>query len=186
MAAKRSESEGSINGGGRRGQQQRQLRLRCNFVATGSVGCSKGATAIGGRWGNDVHDCYGGGQQRYEVRDGCCCVQFIASCDQDSWQRTIIVDCDVNRLKRKIVAGSFLPQGLLLAAIKEDGSKSAVGSIGQRKMHAAVEGIREIGQLKGWWTEGFNFWVRSVAVLGTIWGYSFVEFRLRIDIVLGL
>ncbi|RRT56818.1 hypothetical protein B296_00021367 [Ensete ventricosum] len=52
-------------------------------------------------------------------------------------------------------------------------------------MRAAVEGIREIGRLKDWWTEGFSFWVRFVAVLGAIWGCGFVEFRLRIgDFVL--
>ncbi|RWV77466.1 hypothetical protein GW17_00061696 [Ensete ventricosum] len=52
-------------------------------------------------------------------------------------------------------------------------------------MRAAVEGIREIGRLKDWWTEGFGFWVRFVAVLGAIWGCGFVEFRLRIgDFVL--
>ncbi|RWW62734.1 hypothetical protein BHE74_00030121 [Ensete ventricosum] len=33
-------------------------------------------------------------------------------------------------------------------------------------MHAAVEGTREIGWLKGWWTEGFSFLVRFVVVLG--------------------
>ncbi|RWW55479.1 hypothetical protein BHE74_00037884, partial [Ensete ventricosum] len=62
----------------------------------------------------------------------------------------------------------------------------AIGSVGQRKMRAAVEGIREIGRLKDWWTEGFGFWVRFVAILGAILGYGFVEFRLRIGVVLGL
>ncbi|RRT57473.1 hypothetical protein B296_00020091 [Ensete ventricosum] len=50
MTAKRSESEGSSDDRGRRGHQQRRLRLRCNFVATSGVGCNKSATAIGGRW----------------------------------------------------------------------------------------------------------------------------------------
>ncbi|RWW53721.1 hypothetical protein BHE74_00039761 [Ensete ventricosum] len=81
MAAK-----GSSDDGGRRGQQQRRLRLRCDFVAASSVGYSKGATTIGRRWGSDVHSCCRGGQQRYRVRDGYCCVQFVAGCDQDSWQ----------------------------------------------------------------------------------------------------
>ncbi|RRT38471.1 hypothetical protein B296_00034979 [Ensete ventricosum] len=53
-------------------------------------------------------------------------------------------------------------------------------------MRATVEGIREIGRLKDWWTEGFNFWVRFMAVLGVIWAYGFVEFRIRIGVVLGL
>ncbi|RWW54846.1 hypothetical protein BHE74_00038550 [Ensete ventricosum] len=61
-----------------------------------------------------------------------------------------------------------------------------IGSVVQRTMRAAVEGIREIGRLKDWWTEGFGFWVRFVAVLGAIWGYGFVEFRLQIGMVLGL
>ncbi|RZR75909.1 hypothetical protein BHM03_00000492 [Ensete ventricosum] len=50
MAAKRSESEGSSDDGGRRGRQQRRLRLRCDFMAASGIGCSKGATTIGGRW----------------------------------------------------------------------------------------------------------------------------------------
>ncbi|RRT33553.1 hypothetical protein B296_00057456 [Ensete ventricosum] len=123
MAAKSSESGGSSDDGGRRGQQQRWLRLRCDFMAAGGISCSKGAAAIGGRWGNDVHDYCRGGQQWYGVRDDCYCVQFFAGRDQDSWQRTIVAGCDVNRLQRKIAAGSFLPQGSLLAVIKEDGSK---------------------------------------------------------------
>ncbi|RZS20920.1 hypothetical protein BHM03_00053493, partial [Ensete ventricosum] len=49
-----------------------------------------------------------------------------------------------------------------------------------------LEGIREIGRLKDWWTEGFDFWVRFVVVLGANWGCGFVEFRLRIGVVLGL
>ncbi|RZS28384.1 hypothetical protein BHM03_00061976, partial [Ensete ventricosum] len=44
----------------------------------------------------------------------------------------IVAGCDVNRLQRKIAAGSFLSQGSLLATIKEDGSKrpllAALGS----------------------------------------------------------
>ncbi|RWV83483.1 hypothetical protein GW17_00054899 [Ensete ventricosum] len=99
--------KGSIDSGGRRGQQQRRLRLRYNFMVASGVGCSKGAVAIGGRRGSDVHDCCGGGQQWYGVRDGCCCVQFVAGYDQDSWQRTIVAGCDVNKLQRKITAGSF-------------------------------------------------------------------------------
>ncbi|RWW48925.1 hypothetical protein BHE74_00044964 [Ensete ventricosum] len=134
-------ANGSGDGGGRRGQHQRRLRLRCDFVAASGVGCSKGAAAIGGRRGNDVHGYCGGGQQRYEARDGCCCVQFVAGCDQDSWQRTIVASCDVNRLQRKIVVGSFLPQGSLLAAIKEDGSK--------RSLLAALGSERCVLRLKG-------------------------------------
>ncbi|RWW62306.1 hypothetical protein BHE74_00030573, partial [Ensete ventricosum] len=58
MATKRSESEGSSDGKGRRGQQQYRLRVWCNFVAAGGIGCSKGAAAIGGRRGSDdVHGC---------------------------------------------------------------------------------------------------------------------------------
>ncbi|RRT79229.1 hypothetical protein B296_00006738 [Ensete ventricosum] len=34
--------------------------------------------------------------------------------------------CGVNRLQRKITAGSFLPQGSLLAVIKEDGSERSL------------------------------------------------------------
>ncbi|RZR98431.1 hypothetical protein BHM03_00027795 [Ensete ventricosum] len=92
-------------------------------MAASGVGCSKGTVAIGGRWGSDVHSYCGGGQQWYGVRDSCCCVHVVAGCDQDSWQRTIVASCDVNKLQRKIAAGSFLPQGSLLAVIKEAGSK---------------------------------------------------------------
>ncbi|RWW63136.1 hypothetical protein BHE74_00029698 [Ensete ventricosum] len=66
MTAKRSESKGSSDDGGRRRQQQCWLQLRCDFVATGGVGCSKGAAAIGGRRDSDVHDYCGGGQQRLQ------------------------------------------------------------------------------------------------------------------------
>ncbi|RWW67903.1 hypothetical protein BHE74_00024614 [Ensete ventricosum] len=50
MSAKRSESKSSSDSGGRRGQQRCWLRLQCNFVAAGGIGCSKGATTIGRRW----------------------------------------------------------------------------------------------------------------------------------------
>ncbi|RRT41524.1 hypothetical protein B296_00019500 [Ensete ventricosum] len=105
------------------------------------VGCSKGAAAIGGRWGSDVHDCYGGGQQRYGARDGYCGVQFVAGHNQDSWQRMIVAGCDVNKLQQKIAAGSFLLQGSLLAMIKEDGSK--------RSLLAALGSERCVLWLKG-------------------------------------
>ncbi|RWW85940.1 hypothetical protein BHE74_00005346 [Ensete ventricosum] len=103
--------------------------------------CRRGSIAIGGRRGSDVHDCCRGGQQWYEVRDSCCCVQFVDGRDQESWQRTIVAGCDVNRLQRKIAAGSFLPQGSLLATIKEDGSK--------RSLLAALDSERRMLQLKG-------------------------------------
>ncbi|RZR73542.1 hypothetical protein BHM03_00025430 [Ensete ventricosum] len=161
MAAKRSESEGSSDDGGRRGQQRRWLRLRCDFVAASGVSCSKGAAAIGGRW--------------------------AAVC-------TAVAEEGSSGLEREMAAVVF---NLLLAAIKIVDSERliaagcdhggwqrvvAVGSIVQRKMRAAVEGIREIGWLKGWWTKGCDFWVRFVAVLGAIWGCGVVEFRLRIGI----
>ncbi|RWW67444.1 hypothetical protein BHE74_00025112 [Ensete ventricosum] len=66
MVTKRSESEGNCDGGGKRGQQQHRLWLRCDFVAAGGVGCSMVAAAIGGRWGSDVHGYCGGGHQRLE------------------------------------------------------------------------------------------------------------------------
>ncbi|RZR84295.1 hypothetical protein BHM03_00011081 [Ensete ventricosum] len=43
MVAKRSESKGNSNGGGRRGQQQHRLWLWCDFVVADGIGCSKGA-----------------------------------------------------------------------------------------------------------------------------------------------
>ncbi|RWV79489.1 hypothetical protein GW17_00059368 [Ensete ventricosum] len=95
-------------------------------MAASGVSCTKGAAAIGGRRGSDVHDCCRGGQQWYGVRDGYCCVQFVAGHDQDSWQRTIVASCDVNKLQQKIAVGSFLPQGSLMAMIKEDGSKRSL------------------------------------------------------------
>ncbi|RWW37115.1 hypothetical protein BHE74_00057812, partial [Ensete ventricosum] len=122
------------------------LRLRCDFVAAGGVYCSKGAATIGGRRGSDVHDYCGGGQQWYGARDGCYCVQFVARRDQDSWQRTIIAGCDVNRLQRKIAADSFLPQGSLLAAIKEDGSKrSLLAVLGSKRCKLRLKGYGRLG-----------------------------------------
>ncbi|RZS25763.1 hypothetical protein BHM03_00059015 [Ensete ventricosum] len=174
-------TKGNNDGGGRRGQQQRRLRLRCNFVAASGVGCNKGVAAIGGRQDSDVHDCCGGGQQRYGARDGCCCVQFVAGHDQDSWQRMIVAGCDVNKLQRKIAAGSFLLQRSLLAAIEDDSKRSLLAALGSERCV-----LRLKGRLKGWWTEGFDFLVRIVAILGAIWGCGFVEFRLRIGVVLGL
>ncbi|RWW47135.1 hypothetical protein BHE74_00046899 [Ensete ventricosum] len=50
MVANRFELEGHSDGGGRRGQQRRRLRLRYDFVAASGVGSSKDATVIGGRW----------------------------------------------------------------------------------------------------------------------------------------
>ncbi|RZR80586.1 hypothetical protein BHM03_00006640 [Ensete ventricosum] len=129
MAAK-----GSSNSGGRRGQQQRRLRLHYDFVAASGVGCSKGAAVIEGRRGSDVHDYCGGGQQWYGARDDCCCVQFVAGRDQDSWQQTIVAGCNLNKLQQKIAAGSFLPQGSLLAAIKEDDNKrSLLAALGSER-----------------------------------------------------
>ncbi|RRT54105.1 hypothetical protein B296_00029919 [Ensete ventricosum] len=95
-------------------------------MAVGGVSCDKGAVAIGGRRGSNLHGCCRGGQQRYGARDDYYCVQFIAGRDYDIWQRTIIVGYDINRLPRKIAAGSFLLQRSLLAAIKEDSSKRSL------------------------------------------------------------
>ncbi|RRT43384.1 hypothetical protein B296_00025632 [Ensete ventricosum] len=78
------------------------------------------------KMGSGVHGYYKGGQQWYGVRDGFCCVQSIAGRDQDNWQRMIVAGCDVNRLQRKIAVGSILPQGSLLAAIKEDDSERSL------------------------------------------------------------
>ncbi|RRT42894.1 hypothetical protein B296_00022106 [Ensete ventricosum] len=103
---------------------------------------------------------------------------------------TAVVEEGSSGMERETTAVVF---NLLLAAIKilfaaritvgrnQGGwqQEVVVGSVGQRKMHAAVEGTREIGWLKGWWTEGFGFWVQFVAVLGAIWGFGFVEFRFR-------
>ncbi|RWW69761.1 hypothetical protein BHE74_00022600 [Ensete ventricosum] len=47
MATEESKSGGSCDGGGRSGQQQHQLRLRCDFVSAGGVGvhgCNRGKT----------------------------------------------------------------------------------------------------------------------------------------------
>ncbi|RRT35639.1 hypothetical protein B296_00014677 [Ensete ventricosum] len=59
-------------------------------MATSDVGCSKGAVTIGGRRGSDVHSYYGGGYQRYGVRDDCSCVQFVAGHDQDSGSERLL------------------------------------------------------------------------------------------------
>ncbi|RWW63715.1 hypothetical protein BHE74_00029084 [Ensete ventricosum] len=125
MVANRSESEGNSNGGGRRGQQRRRLRLRCDFVAASGVSSNKGATAIGGRWAamcmTVAEERNNGMEQKIVV------VMFnLLLAAIKNWQRTIVVGCDVNRLQRKITAGSILRQGSLLAAIKEDGSKRSL------------------------------------------------------------
>ncbi|RRT34320.1 hypothetical protein B296_00052557 [Ensete ventricosum] len=110
-------------------------------MAPSGIDCSKGVAAIGGRWGSDVHGCYGGEQQWYGVRDDYCGVQFIASRDLDSWQRTTVVGCDVNKLQRKIDDGSFFPQGSLLAPIKEDGSKrSLLAAFGSERCMLRLKG----------------------------------------------
>ncbi|RRT59890.1 hypothetical protein B296_00027434 [Ensete ventricosum] len=181
MAAKRSESEGSSNYGGRRGQQLRWLRLRlqCDFVAAGGVGCSKDVAAIGGRRGSGVHGCCRGGQRRYGARDRC-------------WP-----------LQRKIAAGSFF--AARIAAGCDHGGwqrEVAVGSVVQREMRAAVEGIREWTKVRkrdfGSRIDGSKGLIgigggmlrigagcrrlRFYAVLWLIW----VWFRLRFGRVLGL
>ncbi|RWW11642.1 hypothetical protein BHE74_00033392 [Ensete ventricosum] len=99
MAAERSELEGSNDGGRRRGQQLRQLWLRCDFVAASGIGCSKGAAAIRGRRGSGVRGYYGGGKRRYGAIDNYCHVQFIAGCNQDSWQRKIAEGCNIDILQ---------------------------------------------------------------------------------------
>ncbi|RWW04946.1 hypothetical protein GW17_00031806 [Ensete ventricosum] len=128
MAVKRSESEGSSDDGGRRGQQQRRLWLLCNFVAAGGVGCSKGAA---------IAEEGSSGMERETAA-----VVFnlllpaikIVGSERLLW-------ADVNRLQRKIAAGSFLPQGSLLATIKENGSK--------RSLLAALGSERCVLRLKG-------------------------------------
>ncbi|RWW70617.1 hypothetical protein BHE74_00021690 [Ensete ventricosum] len=110
-------------------------------MAVSDIGCSKGATAIGGRRHSDVHDYCGVGQKWYGARDDCYCVQFVASRDHDSWQRTIVAGCDVNKLQRKIAARSFLLQGSLLAVIKEDGSKrSLLAALGNKRCMLRLKG----------------------------------------------
>ncbi|RWW47528.1 hypothetical protein BHE74_00046473 [Ensete ventricosum] len=128
MAAK-----GSSDGGGRRGQQQRQLQLRCDFVATSGVDCNKGAATIGGRRGSDVHGCCGGGQQCMEREMAAVVFNLLAAIK--------IVGCDVNKLQQKIAAGSFLSQGSLLAMINEDDN--------ERLLLAALGSERCVLRLKG-------------------------------------
>ncbi|RRT61436.1 hypothetical protein B296_00010256, partial [Ensete ventricosum] len=115
--------------GGDASRRQEQGRKK----GEGGVDCSKVVAAIGGRRGSDVHDCCGGGKYQYDVRDDCCCVQFVAGRDQDSWQQTLVAGCDVNILQRKIATGCFLPKGSLLAMIKEDGNKrSLLAALGSK------------------------------------------------------
>ncbi|RZR89175.1 hypothetical protein BHM03_00016853 [Ensete ventricosum] len=79
-----------------------------NNVSCG-IGCSKGAAAIGGGRGSDVHGYCGGGQQWYGVRDG--------------------------------YSGSFLPQGSLLAVIKENDSKrSLLAVLGSERCMLRLKG----------------------------------------------
>ncbi|RWW65978.1 hypothetical protein BHE74_00026673 [Ensete ventricosum] len=146
MTTKRSESEGSSDGGGRRGQQQRRLWLRCNFVAADGFGCSKGAAAIGGIRGSD-----GGGRRGQQQRRLWLRCNFVAAggfgCSKGAAAIGGIWGSDVHnyygggQLQRKIAAGNFLPQGSLLAAIKEDGSK--------RSLLAVLGSERCILRLKG-------------------------------------
>ncbi|RWV76944.1 hypothetical protein GW17_00062299 [Ensete ventricosum] len=97
--------------------------------------------------------------------------------DQDSWQRKIAAGCDVDRLQRKIAAGSFLPQRIAVGCDQAWWQREiAASSIVQREMRATVEGIREIGRLKGWWTEGGRlriFWACFLAIFGCGLGLRF-------------
>ncbi|RRT36748.1 hypothetical protein B296_00029650 [Ensete ventricosum] len=116
-------------------------------------------------------------------------VQFIAGRNQDSWQRKIAASCDVDKLQRKITAGSFLPQriavgcdqrgwqpGVDVGNIVQRGIAAGRDQVAagrdqvaagcdqgrwQREMRAVVEGIREIGWL---------FWVWFGAVV--LWSFS--------------
>ncbi|RRT50212.1 hypothetical protein B296_00048937 [Ensete ventricosum] len=100
------------------------------------------------------------------------------SCSIRCWSRSRqLAAKDYCKLQCRQIAAkdsycSFLPQRIMLAAIKEDGSewsllaalcriaagcdqggwqrKIAASSVVQRKMHVAIEGIREIGWPVGW------------------------------------
>ncbi|RZS01879.1 hypothetical protein BHM03_00031826 [Ensete ventricosum] len=95
-------------------------------------------------------------------------VHFDASRDQGSWQRKIAA----SRWQREIAVAAMKPDGSersLLVAFVPQGIAAgcdqggwqreiAASSIVQREIRAAVEGIREVGWLKGWWIEGCGFW----------------------------
>ncbi|RWW88897.1 hypothetical protein BHE74_00002208 [Ensete ventricosum] len=82
MVAKESELGDISDGKGRSKQQQHRLRLRCDFIAAGGVGCNKGTAVIGRRWGSGVHDYCIGGQWWYGARDHC------QSCSLRCWLRS--------------------------------------------------------------------------------------------------
>ncbi|RZR73170.1 hypothetical protein BHM03_00020986 [Ensete ventricosum] len=83
------------------------------------------------------------------------CDQVAAGCVQGRWQREIAAAAmETNGSERSLLV-AFVPRGIA-AGCDQGGWQRvvAVGSVVQREMRAAVEGIREIGWLKGWWTEG--------------------------------
>ncbi|RZR71497.1 hypothetical protein BHM03_00005478 [Ensete ventricosum] len=133
---------------GRQQRRWRKKRAAATLVATALLlrGCKwrwlqQGCGCNRRKTGQRFTRLLRGGQQRYGARDGCCCVQFVAGRDQDSWQRTIVAGCDVNKLQRKIAVGSFLPQESLLAVIKEEGSKrSLLAALGSERCMLRLKG----------------------------------------------
>ncbi|RZR80224.1 hypothetical protein BHM03_00006174 [Ensete ventricosum] len=173
MAAKRYESEGSSDWRKKRAATTLAVAA-CNFVAAGGVGCSKGAAAIGGRQGSGVHDYCGGGSGGIERGTATGRVHFDVGRDQGSWQRKIVASSisgslpgcdqvaagrDQSRWQREIAAAAmktdgsegsllvaFVPQRIAAGCDQGGWQREiAASSIVQREMHAAVEGIREIG-----------------------------------------
>ncbi|RWW75920.1 hypothetical protein BHE74_00016017 [Ensete ventricosum] len=85
MAAERSESGDSSDGGGRRGQQQCPLRLHCYFVAIGGIGCSKGVAVIEKDEAAVCTVVAEEGSGSIERETTANRVHFDAGRDQDSW-----------------------------------------------------------------------------------------------------
>ncbi|RWW20117.1 hypothetical protein GW17_00015785 [Ensete ventricosum] len=109
--------------------------------------------------------------------------QVAAGRNQSRWQREIAATAMKTDGSEGSLLVAFVPQRI--AAGRDQGGwqqESAASSIVQREMRAAVEGIREVGWLKGWWTEGCGFW----GLFCDCFGCGFVEFWLQIGRVLGL
>ncbi|RRT31536.1 hypothetical protein B296_00053855 [Ensete ventricosum] len=83
--------------------------------------------------------------------------EIAAGCDQRGWQRYAVRDRCWTRSNGSegSLLVAFVPQRIA-AGCDQGGWQREVAacSIVQREMRAAVEGIREVGWLKDWWTEG--------------------------------
>ncbi|RWW41901.1 hypothetical protein BHE74_00052581 [Ensete ventricosum] len=85
--------------------------------------------------------------------------QVAAGRDQGRWQREIAVAVMKPDGSERSLLVAFVPQGIAAGCDQGGWQREiAASSVVQREIRAAVEGIREVGWLKGWWIEGCGFW----------------------------